>query len=110
MEHYAAEHNYACLLQQLEDAVEGRRPSFSGEHMRLPARFEGSERAAIADYLPRLAGSRGMKGPCIRRLVPEPRRTGLSPAMMNRPTRAARGRLIGRMTARHLPRVSDRIC
>jgi cytochrome c553 len=46
--------HYEYLLQQIDDAVQGRRPNFSREHVRLLARFERDDRAAIADYLSRL--------------------------------------------------------
>jgi len=49
-----AAQQYEYLLGQMEDAVEGRRPNFSGEHVRLLARIVPNDRAAIADYLSRL--------------------------------------------------------
>lgn len=46
--------HYAYLLRQMHDAVEGRRPNFSREHVRLLARCERSDFVAVADYLSRL--------------------------------------------------------
>ena len=50
-----ASQHYAYLLRQLHDAVEGRRPNFPREHVRLLARIDRSDFAAVADYLSRLS-------------------------------------------------------
>ena len=47
--------HYEYLLGQMQDAVEGRRPNFSREHVRLLARIGRNDRSAIADYLSRLS-------------------------------------------------------
>jgi cytochrome c553 len=47
--------HYAYLLRQMHDAVEGRRPNFSREHVRLLTRFERADFVGIADYLSRLS-------------------------------------------------------
>jgi cytochrome c553 len=49
-----ASQHYAYLLRQLHDAVDGRRPNFSREHVRLLAQFDRSDFAGVADYLSRL--------------------------------------------------------
>lgn len=46
--------HYEYLLRQMDDAVQGRRPNFSRQHVRLLARFERDDFAAVADYLSRL--------------------------------------------------------
>ncbi len=46
--------HYEYLLRQLHDAVEGRRPNFPGEHIRLLQRFELPDFVGVADYLSRL--------------------------------------------------------
>jgi cytochrome c553 len=50
-----ARQHYEYLIRQMDDAVEGRRPNFSREHVRLLARVERDDRAAIADYLSRIS-------------------------------------------------------
>jgi cytochrome c553 len=46
--------HYAYLLRQLHDAVEGRRPNFPREHIRLLQHFERADFVGVADYLNRL--------------------------------------------------------
>lgn len=46
--------HYEYLLRQMHDAVEGRRPNFPREHVRLLEHFESADFAGIADYLSRL--------------------------------------------------------
>jgi cytochrome c553 len=46
--------HYEYLLRQMHDAVEGRRPNFPREHVRLLERFEPPDFVAVADYLSRL--------------------------------------------------------
>jgi cytochrome c553 len=46
--------HYEYLLRQLHDAVEGRRPNFPSEHIRLLERFQRPEFVGVADYLARL--------------------------------------------------------
>ena len=54
----AAQH-YEYLRRQIYDAMDGRRPNFSQKHIRLLARLDPDDIAAICDYLSRLgAGDR----------------------------------------------------
>jgi cytochrome c553 len=46
--------HYAYLLRQMHDAVEGRRPNFPLEHVRILMRFGKSDFEGVADYLSRL--------------------------------------------------------
>jgi cytochrome c553 len=46
--------HYAYLLRQMHDAVEGRRPNFSPEHIRLLLHFDRPDFEGVADYLSRL--------------------------------------------------------
>jgi cytochrome c553 len=46
--------HYEYLLRQMHDAVEGRRPNFPREHIRLLERFERADYVGLADYLTRL--------------------------------------------------------
>lgn len=46
--------HYEYLLGQLHDAVEGRRPNFPREHIRLLGSFERADFVGVADYLSRL--------------------------------------------------------
>lgn len=46
--------HYAYLLRQLHDAVEGRRPNFPAEHIRLLERFGRDELTGLADALARM--------------------------------------------------------
>ena len=48
---------YAYLLRQLYDAVDGRRPNFPVAHVRLLKRFERQDFVGVADYLSRLGGT-----------------------------------------------------
>jgi cytochrome c553 len=57
--------HYEYLRRQFHDAVEGRRPNFSAAHIRLLARLDYDDIAAIADYLSRLPETR--TGPGSRR-------------------------------------------
>lgn len=45
--------HYEYLRRQIYDAVDGRRPNFSGAHIRLLARLEHDDIAAVADFLSR---------------------------------------------------------
>ena len=47
--------HYEYLLRQMHDAVEGRRPNFPPEHIRLFKHFEREEFMGVADYLSRLS-------------------------------------------------------
>jgi len=58
--------NYEYLRRQIYDAVDGRRPNFSTAHIRLFARLDHDDIAAVADYLSRLrVAGRGV--PAARR-------------------------------------------
>jgi cytochrome c553 len=46
--------HYEYLLRQMHDALEGRRPNFPSEHVRLLQHFELADLAGVADYLSRL--------------------------------------------------------
>jgi cytochrome c553 len=46
--------HYEYLLRQLHDAMEGRRPNFPHEHIRLLERLERPDFVGVADYLSRL--------------------------------------------------------
>jgi cytochrome c553 len=46
--------HFEYLLRQMHDAVEGRRPNFPREHVRLLERFERPDFVGVADYLSRL--------------------------------------------------------
>lgn len=46
--------HYEYLLRQFHDAVEGRRPNFSREHIHLLAHFDRTDFVGIARYLSRL--------------------------------------------------------
>lgn len=46
--------HYEYLLRQMHDAVEGRRPNFPREHIRLLTHFEREDFMGVADYLSRL--------------------------------------------------------
>jgi cytochrome c553 len=46
--------HYEYLLRQLQDAVEGPRPDFPREHIRLLERFQRPDFVGVADYLSRL--------------------------------------------------------
>lgn len=46
--------HYAYLLRQMYDAVGGRRPNFSAEHVRLLRPLERDDLVGLADYLSRL--------------------------------------------------------
>ncbi len=48
---------YEYLLRQLHDAVEGRRPNFSREHVRLLEGFQKAELVGLSDYLSRLGAT-----------------------------------------------------
>ncbi len=50
--------HYEYLRRQVYDAVDGRRPNFPAEHIRLFARLEHDDIVAIADYLSRLEVAR----------------------------------------------------
>jgi cytochrome c553 len=49
--------HYEYLQRQFYDAVDGRRPNFSPEHIRLLAQLEHDDIEAVADYLSRLPPS-----------------------------------------------------
>jgi len=46
--------HYEYLLRQMHDAVEGRRPNFPQDHIRLLKHFQREEFMGVADYLSRL--------------------------------------------------------
>lgn len=46
--------HYAYLLRQFHDAVEGRRPNYPAEHVRLLERFDRDELNGLADALARI--------------------------------------------------------
>lgn len=46
--------NYAYLLRQMHDAVEGRRPNISGAHVRLLKELDYAGIMGVADYLARI--------------------------------------------------------
>ena len=46
--------HYTYLLRQLYDAVGGRRPNFSVQHIRLLEPFERDDFVGLADYMSRL--------------------------------------------------------
>jgi len=46
--------HYEYVLRQLHDAVEGRRPNFPPEHIRLLEQLRGPELVGVADYVSRL--------------------------------------------------------
>jgi cytochrome c553 len=50
-----ARQHYAYLLRQFHDAVEGRRPNFPGDHVRLLERFQRDDLVGLADWLARVA-------------------------------------------------------
>lgn len=52
--HLAGQH-YEYLLRQMYDAVDGRRPNFPDEHVRLLARLERDDIVGLADFLSRSA-------------------------------------------------------
>jgi cytochrome c553 len=47
--------HYEYLLRQMHDAVEGRRPNFPREHIRLLTHFQREDFLGVADYLSRLS-------------------------------------------------------
>lgn len=47
--------HYEYLMRQIYDAVDGRRPNFSGTHVRLLARLERDDIVGLADFLSRTA-------------------------------------------------------
>jgi len=46
--------HYEYLLRQMHDAMEGRRPNFPPQHVRLLERFDRDDLVGLADYLSRL--------------------------------------------------------
>jgi cytochrome c553 len=46
--------HYEYLRRQIYDAVDGRRPSFPADHVRLLARLDHDDIAGVADYLSRI--------------------------------------------------------
>lgn len=46
--------HYEYLVRQMHDAIEGVRPNFPAAHVRLLARLQGEDIAAVADYLSRV--------------------------------------------------------
>jgi len=46
--------NYAYLLRQIHDGIEGRRPNFSATHIRLLKGLDYAEITGVADYLSRI--------------------------------------------------------
>jgi cytochrome c553 len=49
--------HYEYLVRQIHDAVEGRRPNFSDSHVRLLARLQDDDIAALAQYLSGATGA-----------------------------------------------------
>jgi cytochrome c553 len=49
--------HYAYLLRQFHDAVEGRRPNFPSDHVRLLEQFQRDELTGLADWLARASGA-----------------------------------------------------
>ena len=45
--------HYSYLLRQMYDAVDGRRPNFSREHVRLLSKLERDDLVGVADFLAR---------------------------------------------------------
>ena len=54
--------HYEYLLRQMYDAVDGRRPNFSGAHLRLLAKLQRDDLVGVADFLSR-QGSTGVSAP-----------------------------------------------
>lgn len=46
--------NYAYLVRQIHDAVEGRRPNFDASHIELLKKLEYADIVGVADYLARI--------------------------------------------------------
>jgi cytochrome c553 len=46
--------NYAYLVRQIHDAVEGRRPNFSADHIQLLKRLDYADIMGVSDYLSRI--------------------------------------------------------
>ncbi len=46
--------NYAYLVRQMHDAVEGRRPNFSAAHVQLLKGLDYADIMGVADYLARI--------------------------------------------------------
>jgi cytochrome c553 len=46
--------NYAYLVRQIHDAIEGRRPNFSASHIRLLKELDYAGIMGVADYLARI--------------------------------------------------------
>jgi cytochrome c553 len=46
--------NYAYLVRQIHDAVEGRRPNFSAAHIQMLKKLNYAEIMGVADYLARI--------------------------------------------------------
>ncbi len=46
--------NYAYLVRQIHDAIEGRRPNFSGAHIRLLKQLDYTGILGVSDYLARI--------------------------------------------------------
>jgi cytochrome c553 len=46
--------NYAYLVRQIHDAVEGRRPNFSASHIRLLKQLDYADIMGVTDYLARI--------------------------------------------------------
>ncbi len=53
-----AAQQYEYLRRQIYDAVDGRRPNFSRQHIRLLAQLDHADIGAICDYLSRLGAGR----------------------------------------------------
>jgi cytochrome c553 len=47
--------HYGYLLRQMYDAVDGRRPNFSGDHIKRLAKLDRDDLVGVADYLSRTA-------------------------------------------------------
>lgn len=46
--------NYAYLLRQIHDGIEGRRPNFSATHIEMLKRLDYAQITGVADYLSRI--------------------------------------------------------
>ena len=46
--------NYAYLVRQIHDAIEGRRPNFTAAHIQMLKRLDFAEITGVADYLSRI--------------------------------------------------------
>jgi cytochrome c553 len=59
--------HYEYLRRQIYDAVDGRRPNFSSEHIRLLAQLDHDDIQGLADYLSRLGSGAAPVAPATER-------------------------------------------